>query len=384
MPSHNKGKKVEPGIWEMLEGKGYIAEVSWSDPETGRRVREMKTTNRIDDAQDWRMGRKVDALRHDIRRTKKQEVVLFEDFADEYYEAWKLERKPTTIYSEQRRIETVLKPYFGQQPIHTITRKDVERYMAYRRERGRIRKKKGDSESGVTAATVNRELCRLKNMFKKAVAWGYVESNPAEGITQAREQMAPADYLRVKEVNKLLMVCDDYARPLFTMALYTGMRWGELMALQWKDVDFERSLITVRDPKNMEPRHIPLNGTVKDVLSSHQQEQAKQVGGIVKQVFLNTKTGKAYNDLRKALSRGLKAAGVTRHIRFHDLRHTAASHLAMAGVDLRTVGAVLGHKDPKMTLRYAHLAPEHLKEAMEKLDYGVAKVDQETGEKKSS
>jgi site-specific recombinase XerD len=85
---------------------------------------------------------------------------------------------------------------------------------------------------------------------------------------------------------------------------------------------------------------------------------------------MNTKTGKAYNDLRKALSRGLKAAGVTRHIRFHDLRHTAASHLVMAGVDLRTVGAILGHKDPKVTQRYAHLAPEHLKEAMEKLDYG--------------
>jgi len=384
MPSHNKGKRVEPGIWEALDGKGYIAEVSYTDPQTGKRIREKKTTNRLDLAQQWRLTLKADALRGEITRKKQQDVILFKNFADEYFEAWKLERKSSTVYSERKRIDTILIPYFGQDPLHTITRKDVERFIKYRRERGRIRKRKGSRVSGVSAASSNRDLCRLKSMLKKAVEWGHIEANPAGGITQAREQIKPANYLSKVEAQALLDTCDDYVSPVFTLAVYTGMRWGEIMALKWKDVDFDLDLITVRDPKNREDRHIPMIQPVKDSLSPHQPKKDGKAIGITKQVFINAKTGKTYNDLRKALSRGLKAAGVTRHIRFHDLRHTAASNLVMAGVDLRTLGAILGHKDPKMTQRYAHLAPEHLKEAMEKLDYRPARGEEETDHQRSS
>lgn len=363
----DKEKKIpEPGIWRLKNSRFYLAEVTYRDPVTDKRIRERKTVNRLDLAEEWIQTRKADALRGDI--TRKRKVILFRDFSKEYFEVWRLDRKASTVYGEKKRIDGILKLHFGSKPIHTITRKDIERFIAYRRKRGMV-VKQGDPKRGVSAASANRDLCRLKNMFKMAVAWDYLETNPAAGITQARERPEPADYLSKEEVCEVLALCDDFVRPLFAVALNTGMRWGEMLSLEWQDVNVERRLITVRDPKNRETRHIPMNRAVKEILAAHRVKQAQESSAIKKQVFVNKATGKPYNDLRKALRRALDAAGVTRHIRFHDLRHTAASHMVMAGLDLRTTGAILGHKDPKVTQRYAHLAPEHLKDAIEKLDF---------------
>jgi integrase len=123
---------------------------------------------------------------------------------------------------------------------------------------------------------------------------------------------------------------------------------GEIMGLEWGDVDFRWSNITIRSPKNNETRHIPMNRQVKDVLQEIQQEEGK--------VFINPDTRKPYRDVRKAMRRALDKATVKRHIRFHDLRHTTGSHLAMSGATEREIGEVLGHKDPKMSRRYSHLS----------------------------
>jgi len=365
----DKEKEIPvPGVWRLKDSKLYLAEVTYREPQTEKRIRRRKTFNRIDTAKEWIQTQKAAAIRGEITGQRKQEVILFEDFVEEYFEVWKLERKASTVYGEKKRIDGVLKLHFGSMPIHTITRKDIDRFIVFRRERGRV-VKEGAPERGVSAASANRDLCRLKNMFKQAVAWGYIESNPAGGITQAREHPEPADYLSKEEVRKVLALCDDFVRPLFTVAVNTGMRWGELMGLAWKDVAIEHGLLTVRDPKNRETRHVPMNQATKEALLAHRLQQAREAGGIVKQVFVNRVTGKPFNNLRKAFKKALDAAGVTRHIRFHDLRHTAASHMVMSGLDLRTTGAILGHKDPKVTQRYAHLAPDHLKHAIDRLDY---------------
>ena len=356
----DKAKTVkEPGIWRLKDSKLYLAEVNYADPQTGKRIRERKTINRQDLAIRWRQTRKADALRGEISRRKKQATISFSKFAEEYFEAWKIERKDSTIVSEKNRIDGILKPHFGSRAIHTITRKDIEDFIVKRR------------SNGISTATANRELCRLKNMFGMAVNWGYLDTNPAAGIKQTREQMKEADYLTKEEVGRLLEVCDERIRPLVVTAVHTGMRWGELMALEWRDVSFKEKMkqITVRDPKNRENRHVPMNSFVEEALRNHQERQAKEAGGIVKTVFLNPDTGNAYRDLRKPYFKALEKAEIERHFTFHGLRHTAASHMVMAGKDIRTVGAILGHKDLKVTQRYAHLAPEHLREAVECLDY---------------
>ena len=160
-------------------------------------------------------------------------------------------------------------------------------------------------------------------------------------------------------------------------AVNTGMRWGELAALEWRDVDSERGLITVRKPKNNEMRHIPMNKSVQEALADHRRRQARDIGGLVPFVFANQQTRRPYVDVRKRLEESLAQAGITRHITFHSLRHTAASNMIMAGIDPETVGKILGHKDPKMTKRYTHLAPDYLKQSIEKLDYSAADRGQE-------
>lgn len=214
-------------------------------------------------------------------------------------------------------------------------------------------------------------------MFKRAVAWGYLDSNPLAGVRQGKVQREEAEYLSREEVAGLLDACPDHLRPLITVAVNTGMRWGELMALEWWDVDFERGFITVRDPKNRETRHVPMNAAVREALELHRRKQAEQVGGIISHVFANPETGKPWNDIRKSYRDALKDAGIDRRVTFHGLRHTAASHLVMAGVDLRTVGKILGHKTAQITLRYAHLAPDFLKGAVDRLDFSMP----EQGEK---
>lgn len=370
-PSQRKGEKKETGIWVAKDGKGYIAEVSYRDPETGMRVREFATINRLDSAKQWRETRKADALRGEIRRTKKRVPKLFKDFADEYCAAWSLDRKPNTAEREKRRIEKELVPQFGKRPLHTITRKNIEDYITRKR------------DGGASPATANRSLCRLKSMFRKATDWGYLDSNPAAGIRQAREPVKEADFLSREEVSALLKACGRRLRPIVLTAVYTGMRFGELMALEWRDIEFGRALITVRDPKNRETRHVPMNPTVVEALREHRQEQARKAGGIVPLLFANPQTGTPYKDIRKSYKAALKEAGITRGFTFHGLRHTAASHLIMAGVDLRTVGKILGHKTAQITLRYAHLAPDYLQGAIERLDYSdedTEEVTQEAGE----
>ncbi len=370
MSSRKKGKQKEPGIWEALDGKGYIAEVSYTDTETGQRVREKETTNRLDDAQAWQKSRKVDALRGEITRKKKKGVKLFKDFSVEYYRAWSQNRKPSHYQREKRRIEFELTPYFGNKPLHAITRKSIEDFIVRRR------------ETGSSPATANRVLCRIKNMLKKAVDWGYIDSNPAAGIQQAREVVKEADYLTKYEVGKLLQASSKKLRPLLLTAVYTGMRFGELMALEWRDIDVEKAIITVRDPKNRETRHIPMNRAVCNELEDLQKQQAQTEGGIVRPVFLNPQTKAPYVDVRKGLNSALGDAKITRPFTFHGLRHTAASHLIMAGVDIRTVGKILGHKTAQITLRYAHLAPDFLKGAVDKLDFSLPSEpnDVQTGE----
>ena len=380
MPTDNKGEKVEPGIWALKGGRGYIAEVSVTDPHTLVRVRRCRTVNRLDMARKWRESCKTDALRGEIERRKKVDVVPFSQCADEYLASWSLKRKASTVHHETNRIEGILKPYFKRKPIHTITRAEIERFLERRRE-GEIpdvaAKRRNTRKGGISKATANRELCRLKNMFKFAVNRGYIERNPADGITQERERVEEADFLTREEVAALLANARPEILPLLTVAVNTGMRWGELMQLTWGDVSFERGLITVRTPKNDETRYVPMNAAVLEVLQEHRTSQAKEMDELVEHVFINPQTRKPYVDVRKLLSKSLKKAKITRDITFHELRHTAASNMVMAGIASEAVGRILGHKDPKMTKRYTHLAPDYLKNSVEKLDYSVKKKEGE-------
>ena len=144
------------------------------------------------------------------------------------------------------------------------------------------------------------------------------------------------------------------------MAINTGLRRGELFNLQWADVDLVRKVITVegQTSKSGQTRYVQLNSEAINTLL----EWKKQTDSAI--VFASPVTGERFDNINKSWARLREEAGIT-DFRFHDLRHTFASKLVMAGIDLYTVKELLGHSTIQMTERYAHLAPEHKAEAVE-------------------
>jgi len=146
---------------------------------------------------------------------------------------------------------------------------------------------------------------------------------------------------------------------IIKLALFTGMRKGEILALQWKDLDFDRGFITLRDPKGKKDQVIPMNGNAKEILESHPRDKSKYV-------FPGRSGGKRAT-VTVAANRIKEAAGLPKDFRpLHGLRHVFASMLASSGkVDMYVLQRLLTHKDPRMTQRYAHLRDEVLKNASE-------------------
>ena len=156
----------------------------------------------------------------------------------------------------------------------------------------------------------------------------------------------------------------DHLAPLVLLALNTGLRRGELFQLRWQDVSIPGRRLTVRGAgaKTGQTRHVPLNSEAVCVLERWQPAEADARD----HVFAGASPDEPLTDVKKAWASLMKRAKLTA-FRFHDLRHTFASKLVMAGVDLNTVRELLGHSDIAMTLRYAHLAPEHKANAVERL-----------------
>jgi integrase len=170
-------------------------------------------------------------------------------------------------------------------------------------------------------------------------------------------------YLAKEECQKLVNLCGNHLRPIVITALNTGMRRGEILGLKWDNVDLKHGFILLDKTKNGDRREIPINETLRQTFKSIERRLE------VPYVFFNPLTDPIvpYGDIKNAFNRACRKAGI-KDFHFHDLRHTFASHLVMAGIDITTVKELLGHKTLTMTLRYAHLAPSHKVKAVDVLD----------------
>ncbi len=280
--------------------------------------------------------------------------VPFKDFAQRYLEFSKTNKAPST-HRRDRVSMASLVPAFGEKYLYEISPQMVEEYKAKR------------LREDVTPATVNREIGCLRHLFGKAIEWGYVQKNPLKGVKQLKEPPGRVRYLETDEIDKLLSAIDSqseeirgYLKPIVILALHTGLRKSEILGLKWKDVDFKNKRVTVLKSKNNEIRSIPMNETVYRELDN--------ISGNAENGYLfHNRDGKPFGDIRRSFDRVLEDAGIE-NFRFHDLRHTFASHLVMKGCNIQTVQQLMGHKDIKMTMRYSHLSRAHLEEAVSKLD----------------
>jgi integrase len=180
-------------------------------------------------------------------------------------------------------------------------------------------------------------------------------------VKQLEENNKRLRYLSPEDCETLINSCSDYLKPIVITALHTGMRKTEILSLKWKQVDINNGYIHLSDTKSGKRRSIPINETLYKTLKSIDRRLDVQY------VFFNPKTGKRYNDIKKAFNRACEKAGISDYT-FHDNRHTFASQLLMGGGDLVALKEILGHADIKMTLRYSHLASAHMKKAVKILD----------------
>ncbi|MCP5002661.1 MAG: site-specific integrase [Planctomycetes bacterium] len=212
-------------------------------------------------------------------------------------------------------------------------------------------------------STVNRLTGCLKHMINKGVQWGMATEETLKQVRMVKpleENNRRLRFLTIEECQTLVDCCAPHLRPIVVVALHTGMRRGEVLGLKWEQVDLNHGFILLSTSKNGERREIPLDDTLIDMFS----EMPHSIESI--HVFTD-RDGNPYKGIKHSFSTALRKADI-RDFRFHDLRHTFASHLVMGGVDLVSVKDLLGHKSLTMTLRYAHLAAGHKRRAVNTLD----------------
>jgi|WetSurMetagenome_2_1015567.scaffolds.fasta_scaffold13315_1 integrase len=284
----------------------------------------------------------------------------FDELATQYETDWIPGR-----YKSDFRIHLIrqLKERFAGYTLSMITTKELEKLQSERLKAGK-HKRKIDGKFWVIPnkpATVNRFIAAIAHMFTKAADWGMIKKADIPKVKMLEEKNVRLRYLSLEECEDLIAACDEYLKPIVITALNTGMRRGEILSLKWENVDLKHGFILLSDTKNNERREIPINDTLKDLFKALPRRLD------VPYVFYDLSSGKPYGEVKKSFASALRRARIL-DFRFHDLRNTFASHLIMAGIDLTTVKELLGHKDIKMTLRYAHLAPSHKVKAVDILD----------------
>jgi len=308
---------------------------------SGRRKREKIGPNKAL-AETVLRKRKVEIAEGRYLDIKKQERIKFEVFAEEFIALHSKPNKKSWISDVYNLRAT--NPFFKGKNLYEITIQDIEKFKAIR-------------SKAVKPATVNRELATIKTLFNKAVMWGKIEENPAKCVKFLHEPIGRLRYLEREEMIKLLSNCSKHLKPIVTVALFTGMRRSEILNLKWRDIDFKRGIIYLLDTKNGTKREVYMNELVGKILIKVRKHPDSSY------IFCN-KSGNPYHDIRKSFFTALRKSDII-NFRFHDLRHTFASQLVMAGVDINTTRELLGHKDIRMTLRYAHLSPDHKKRAVD-------------------
>ncbi len=226
---------------------------------------------------------------------------------------------------------------------------------------------------GRQPATVVRYMAALSHAFTVAVnEWEWLDDNPMRKVRKPKEPRGRVRFLSEDERNRLLGACKasdcKQLYPVVVLALSTGMRQMEIMGLSWADVDLKRGYLILHETKNGERRSVPLVGHAKELL----QELSKVRQLNTNLVFFSEAKPTAPVFIRTPWGKALTEAGIE-NFKFHDLRHTAASYLAMNGASLAEIADILGHKTLQMVKRYAHLSEQHTSKVLESMNSAIFK-----------
>jgi len=317
-----------------------------------------------------------------------------EDFINKDYHDWVLTNRKSGLKTISR-IKRCFFPTLGNKPLTEINHFAIEQWRVKR------------LKNNVSKETVNRYIATFKAAISKAYEWKIIDHHPLKdfkllksdrnimirylskeeeirlrtaldtrekNIRQQRdsgnEWREDREYNLLPDLKNLYFV--DYLKPMVIISLNTGIRQGELFGLTWEMVNFDKKLLILSGniTKSGKSRHIPLNNEAYENLYNwylQNQNISYELVSNNKYVFSSSTNNTKFTSVKKSWANLLNLANIT-EFRWHDMRHHFASKLVMAGVDLNTVRELLGHSEISMTLRYAHLAPEHKAEAVAKLN----------------
>jgi len=310
----------------------------------------------------------------------------FKSFIENEYEPWATANRKSGAATVAR-LKATFFPDLSKKKLPEITPWLVEKHRTKRR------------KAGKAATTINRDMVALRAALSKAVEWQLLDEHPLKETKPLKTDkggivryLTPAEEKRLRDaltardkriiqgrengnawrerrgyeaIPAITGQYGDHLTPAVLLTLNTGLRRGELLALTWDAVNLKAKTLTLKGEhtKSETTRHLPLNQEALAVLKAWRDQTSKT--GLV----FPARDGGKLDNMKKSWAGVLVAANIT-GFRWHDMRHSFASHLVMAGVDLNTVRELLGHSDIKMTLRYSHLAPEHKAAAVAVLDGG--------------
>lgn len=305
------------------------------------RVRRTWPTKRI--AQAYETQEKHAHLEGKFIPSTKKDRTPFYEFADEFYQVHCLTNmvnpEKTVFYHIQK-----LNAYFKGKTLGEITQHDIEMWKA-------------NFSTRVNPATVNRQMDTLRSLFAKAVDWGRLDKNPVLKVKRLRMDNQRVRFLTEQEIKRLYEASKSRVSQFLTVALNTGMRRSNLVNLCWEDIDFKNRVIHVLKTKSGKAYEVPINNQLFELLRDLAKTNPTPTGPV-----LDT------TNLRRDFRTALRKASI-KNCTIHDIRHSFASHLAMKGIDIYTISQLLGHSDIKMTQRYAHLAPNHKKIAVNMINF---------------
>ncbi len=292
-----------------------------------------------------------------IEEEKTEKKQLFSKFAWYWFETYaKTNNKHSEILNKEGILRVHLVPFFGKVKLDCINNQIVEKY---KREKQKTR---------LCNKSINNHLTVLRKCLDTALEWQILEIAPR--VKLLKTPPSKFDYLNESECKLLLDNSNGNLHDIILLALNTGLRFGELIALTWKDIDFEKRLLTINkaiakgvlgSTKSNKNRYIPLTNSVIEMLRQRKRDN-ELIFSENNSFLVQARYVKRLHKLCKDLK--------FRRIGWHVLRHTFASHLAQKGISLKAIQELLGHSDIKTTMRYAHLSPRELRQAVDVLSFG--------------